>query len=610
MTITQTLVQEILTYWLDPSVSIRSACIDPGSYYLSLGDDQPSVSCYDFKDMVCKLSGHLSNCTALTTERSQNPRILISGAIDTNVKLWDIRMKTCINTFKSHNEQITCVDISPDSLTVVSGSMDGNVKLWDLRTSKLLKNISVSNQGGYPQCLSFNPIDTCLAVGTSDKIIKYWELQDFSIISQTNIENYVAQKLIFDKEGIHTFVGFYDCIKVYNLNDPKPKLLDMLPKGGYRDILDIKINTEQGYLFTVEQPDSQLNTVVLSNIAVSDINFNPNIKPNTHVPMPSSISVDQKPIHTQLRKGQSFEPQQQQNISGSGFNQKPSLLAKNGQNMMGISQSSGFNVNQDFLDKQQRPPSSTSQKLKTFYQQPKFDQPTDLKLEDFLNDQQPGINIDSELKVLQESVKDHNKMLYILKQRNEILANMLKYWQKGDLNSVIQSFQVIKDPNIVVDALACTLANADANSSSNAIDQFNFVQALQILQKLEDVFNTDKFEFHLTIALKTLKNILRVFSERILSIIKPLLLMGEDISKLNSEQQDRKRKCDQIIEKIEVISKSKGLKKLVQLSKSNSNLMAKNVQMDIENLIRNCRNIPSNSNNLGNNEYSLKNNFF
>ena len=95
-------------------------------------------------------------------------------------------------------------------------------------------------------------MDLCVAVGTSDKIIKYWELQDYSLVSQTNIENYLPQQMLFDRDGKYTYVGFYDSVKVYMLDDIKPKLLDVIPKGGYRDILDLKINYESGYLFTCE----------------------------------------------------------------------------------------------------------------------------------------------------------------------------------------------------------------------------------------------------------------------------------------------------------------------------------------------------------------------
>jgi WD40 repeat protein len=85
-----------------------------------------------FKSLIVagKLSGHLSHCSALI----RNARYLVSGSLDTNVKVWDPRAKNCVVTFKGHNEQITCLDISPDSSTIVSGSMDGTLKLWDIRT--------------------------------------------------------------------------------------------------------------------------------------------------------------------------------------------------------------------------------------------------------------------------------------------------------------------------------------------------------------------------------------------------------------------------------------------------------------------------------------------
>lgn len=128
--------------------------------------------------MTGKLSGHLSKCSCIT----KSLKLVASGSLDTNVKVWDPKTKACLTTFKGHSEEITCVDISPDSMTIVSGSMDGTVKLWDLKGNKQIRSIPVSNVG-YPLCLKCNPQDLCLAVGSSDKILKYWELQDYSLIS-------------------------------------------------------------------------------------------------------------------------------------------------------------------------------------------------------------------------------------------------------------------------------------------------------------------------------------------------------------------------------------------------------------------------------------------
>jgi WD40 repeat protein len=60
------------------------------------------------------------------------PKLLVTGSLDTNVKVWDLRRKDCINTFKGHSKGIKKLAISPDGKWVCSGSENGEIKvhLW------------------------------------------------------------------------------------------------------------------------------------------------------------------------------------------------------------------------------------------------------------------------------------------------------------------------------------------------------------------------------------------------------------------------------------------------------------------------------------------------
>ena len=101
---------------------------------------------------VSKLTGHLTSCSVIEVERNANRNVVVSGGFDTNVKLWDMRMKQSINTYKAHNQEITCLDISPDSKMAVSGSKDGTIKFWDISSHRMLHSLKIS-AAAHPVCL-------------------------------------------------------------------------------------------------------------------------------------------------------------------------------------------------------------------------------------------------------------------------------------------------------------------------------------------------------------------------------------------------------------------------------------------------------------------------
>lgn len=169
----------------------------------------------------------------------------------------------------------------------------------------MLRSISLASSL-YPLSLRFNPCDLCLAAGTTASTVKYWELQDYSLVSETAQEPYTPLKIEFEADGKFAFVGFYDSLKCFILDDLKPRLLDIVGKGGMRDLLSMKLNDKARFVFTCESSDYP-NAVVLSSVSLDDINYNPRVAPK--MPNPSML-IEQKPIQNMHRLGKASADQQ------------------------------------------------------------------------------------------------------------------------------------------------------------------------------------------------------------------------------------------------------------------------------------------------------------
>ena len=111
---------------------------------------------------------------------------MVSGADDTNLKVWDFKSTTtcrqALTTLKAHTASITCVEISPDSTVVISGSEDGELIMHDLAQFKVIRQFKVgSAQSAYPVSLGLQRhsqlnVLTGMAVGLLNKTIKYFKV--------------------------------------------------------------------------------------------------------------------------------------------------------------------------------------------------------------------------------------------------------------------------------------------------------------------------------------------------------------------------------------------------------------------------------------------------
>lgn len=72
--------------------------------------------------------GHRANCLSLAFTSTET-NTLVSGSLDCNVKVWDLRRKEAVVTYKGHEKGVVKVAPSPDNKWVCSGSEDGAIKV-------------------------------------------------------------------------------------------------------------------------------------------------------------------------------------------------------------------------------------------------------------------------------------------------------------------------------------------------------------------------------------------------------------------------------------------------------------------------------------------------
>ncbi|GJU11045.1 katanin p80 WD40 repeat-containing subunit B1 homolog isoform X2 [Tanacetum coccineum] len=98
-----------------------------------------------------------------------------SGSLDTNLKIWDIRRKGCIHTYKGHTRGVNAIRFTPDGRSVVSGGEDNS---WIFYTAyerfRILNGATIVFFSKVNNKLEL-PLEFPSSV-SAYKTVKFWEL--------------------------------------------------------------------------------------------------------------------------------------------------------------------------------------------------------------------------------------------------------------------------------------------------------------------------------------------------------------------------------------------------------------------------------------------------
>ncbi len=106
------------------------------------------------------------------TDRIAPPRYILTGALDSTIRLWEVTTGRCVKTFFGHVEGVWA--LGADALRVVSGAEDRMIKVWDARTGACEK--TYTGHAGPVTCIGLS--DSRMCSGSEDGDVRMYCFKD------------------------------------------------------------------------------------------------------------------------------------------------------------------------------------------------------------------------------------------------------------------------------------------------------------------------------------------------------------------------------------------------------------------------------------------------
>lgn len=142
-------------------------------------------------------AGHASALTSAVY--SPDGQYVLTAALDSTLRLWEVRTGREIRTFSGHTGPVTDVVFLADGRRMASASMDGNVKIWDTETGKELRTLA--GHTDWVNRLALAPDGRYLASASGDESVRVWEVETGREVAQLKSHGDVVSAVAFSPDG-------------------------------------------------------------------------------------------------------------------------------------------------------------------------------------------------------------------------------------------------------------------------------------------------------------------------------------------------------------------------------------------------------------------------
>jgi WD repeat-containing protein 61 len=135
---------------------VLSVAWSPDGRLLACGSMDGTIAVYDAVRMkfLHHLEGHHMPVRSMVFS-PVDPHVLFTACDDCHVHIYDAREKGLVGAMSGHASWVLSIDASPDGLAVATGSSDRTVRLWDLNMRTSVQ--TMSNHSDQVWAVAFRP---------------------------------------------------------------------------------------------------------------------------------------------------------------------------------------------------------------------------------------------------------------------------------------------------------------------------------------------------------------------------------------------------------------------------------------------------------------------
>ncbi|HXC71386.1 MAG TPA: TIR domain-containing protein [Pyrinomonadaceae bacterium] len=131
------------------------------------------------------LNAHSTWITSITF--SPDGTLMLTGAEDSQLKIWDFATGQCRATLTGHGRAVTCGTFTSDGKQVVSGSWDATFRLWNVESQRLVWTAPLDR---FVESVMPMSDSSKVASASRDGVLRFWDLKAkkeiFQIHTQTD----------------------------------------------------------------------------------------------------------------------------------------------------------------------------------------------------------------------------------------------------------------------------------------------------------------------------------------------------------------------------------------------------------------------------------------